>query len=77
MIVDAILRAYARPARTAATAGQPFRLPENLRRYFAARAAQRPTTPADACCDQTACCEPAAKPACCGAEPQPDRCGCR
>jgi hypothetical protein len=30
-----------------------------------------------ACCDTTACCEPAAKAGCCGSDPKPTACGCQ
>jgi hypothetical protein len=78
MIIDAILRAYARSDPPAVAPSRPFRLPENLRRFFAARAAQaRQEGPSGKCCDTTSCCEPAAKPACCGPQPEPAGCGCR
>jgi hypothetical protein len=77
MIIDAILQAYAGSDRPAA-ASRPFRLPENLRQFFAASAAQpHAGTAAAECCDTTACCEPAAKSACCGPEPQSAGCGCK
>jgi hypothetical protein len=78
MIVDAILRAYTRDDSPAAAASPPFRLPENLRRFFAASATRQPPKEASAeCCDRTACCEPSARSECCGPAPQPAACGCK
>jgi hypothetical protein len=68
MILDAVLKAYARPGRPADATSQPFRLPENLRRYFAA--------PGE-CCDVSACCEPADKAGCCAAPPRNSVSGCQ
>ena len=78
MIIDAILRAYAQPDQPVAVPSRPFRLPENLRKFFTASAVQPPPEVASGeCCDQTSCCEPSAKSGCCGPEPQPASCGCR
>jgi hypothetical protein len=78
MIIDAILRAYAGSDRPAAVSCRPFRLPENLRKFFAASAVQPPPGAASGeCCDKTACCEPDAKSGCCGPEPQSAKCGCK
>jgi hypothetical protein len=71
MLIDAILRAYAQPDRPAAVPCEPYRLPENLRKFFAEGAA------GSECCDKSACCEPAAKPVCCGPEPHAAGCGCQ
>ena len=78
MIIDALLKAYAQTGQPSRAPSQPFRLPENLHTFFAATAAQAvPGAAAGACCDQTSCCEPLAKPGCCGPEPQSAKCGCQ
>jgi len=83
MIVDAILSAVygaggqAEPEPAVSRASG--RTPENLKRFFASKAAKQ----ASACCapsEQEACCAPSEKAACCGAdapESQPAICGCR
>lgn len=49
MIVEAILRAYREGAAAAPPDTAPFRLPENLRRYFAAQSSARPGAAAPCC----------------------------
>jgi len=79
MIVDAILgHVYGAAPAKAAPSPDPYELPENLARFFAA-----PTGPSEseqsACCsstEQESCCEADAKSDCCGAETHPG-CGCR
>ncbi len=65
MIVDALLRGYGGDWERAPGRPRPFRLPENLQRYFAARETAAPTT-AGACCDVTRCCAASGRQACCG-----------
>lgn len=77
MLIDAILRAYAQPEQPCPASCQPFQLPENLRRFFAASAVQAPAAASGGCCDTTSCCEPSAKEECCGPRPQPAGCGCK
>ncbi len=78
LIVDAILRqVYGTAVRREPTG--PYRLPENLRRFFTGRAAGAIEAAAVGCCppaDQDTCCDPAAKPECCGGGTD-QGCGCR
>lgn len=76
MISHALIAACGRADSAAAASNEPFVLPENLRKYFDARALKEKGASAE-CCDKTACCEPAAKPACRGAAPSPAACGCQ
>ena len=83
MIVDAILSAaYGAGKQTSperATGGPAGKTPENLKRFFASKAAKH----ASACCapaEQDACCASSEKAACCGADApksQTTGCGCR
>ena len=83
MIVDAILSAaYGVGKQTAPerAASEPARkTPENLKRFFASKAAKQ----ASACCapaEQDACCSPSEKAACCvvdAPKSQTAGCGCR
>jgi hypothetical protein len=76
MIVDAVLRTYAAPPTSVPS--EPYRMPENLRTYFAAAAEkQSGQGAADECCDQSACCEATEKAACCGDASASETCGCR
>ena len=80
LLLDALFRAYGEPGPAADAASAPFRLPENLRTFFAARDKQKQRE--STCCDESACCEPADKAACCGkpVEGQPSgtpACGCQ
>ena len=79
MIVDAILAAV---HGTREDMPMPFRaqlVPENLKRFFAAKAAKAVSS----CCnveEQTDCCESSQKSSCCSPEieaAQPASCGCR
>lgn len=78
LIVDVILRhVYGEPAES--VPGR-YELPENLRRFFAGRAAapERPA-PQSECCEpaeQQSCCDAGAKQDCCGSGTEPG-CGCR
>ena len=79
LIVEAILRHAVEGGLSAAQGARPKgrRLPKNLRRYFGARAAQRPGS---ACCSTQAqldCCEPEQKATCCGDAAAPATCACR
>jgi len=77
MIIDAILSAVYVDKEDMPTQAVVAPVPENLTRFFAAKAAK-----ASACCnaeEQATCCEPAQKPTCCAPslEPaQPAGCGC-
>jgi len=84
LIVDAILRAYASVGAEPMPAPDNFVLPDNLRRFFEARAANptaRANTPSAAkpCCDRSGCCAPEERIACCGAGAATgkDACGCK
>ena len=77
MILDAILNAPAQSDLACPATSQPFQLPENLRRFFAATVVQPLPGPASGeCCDESSCCDPSAKAECCGVEPQAAACGC-
>ena len=76
LIIDAVLRAYSH-AWEPAQPSREFRLPDNLRNFFAATAAKAAPRPADACCDTAPCCEPSAKAACCGVQTDGETCGCK
>lgn len=79
MIVDAILWAVYGTKEEMPMPSEPKTVPDNLKRFFAAKAAKANTS----CCskiEQVACCEPAQKSTCCppGAEAaEPAGCGCR
>lgn len=85
MILEAILREARRPQAGAPGGGaDPFELPENLERFFAANkapaAGQEPADhgAASECCPPAElrdCCDPADKAECCGAGA--GSCGCR
>jgi hypothetical protein len=78
MIINAILKAYARSDEPSADPSQPFRLPENLQKYFAASAFKSPQRrTADECCDRNSCCEPTQKSKCSGLKVQSATCGCK
>lgn len=73
MIVDAILAAVYGTTGDMPTMGQGTPVPENLKRFFAAKAAKAKSS----CCGearQAVCCEPAQKASCCA---QPVGCGCQ
>lgn len=82
MIVNAILSAVyggARPVGASASGEPGHTVPENLKRFFEAKASKQ----ASVCCtsaEQENCCAPTEKAACCGADaPQLHgaNCGCR
>jgi hypothetical protein len=78
MIVDAILAAVYGTKEEMPAPSRPKAVPENLKRFFAAKAAKA----ASSCCspaEQAACCEPDRKSSCCAAveTAQPAGCGCR
>jgi hypothetical protein len=79
MIVDAILAAVYGTKEEMPTSSQPKSVPENLKRFFAAKAAKASMS----CCnaeEQVACCDPAQKSMCCPPleeAAQPAGCGCR
>ena len=79
MIVDAILgHVYGAAPAKAAPSPEPYELPENLARFFAARTGPSESEQS-ACCsstEQESCCEADAKADCCGAETHAG-CGCR
>lgn len=79
LIVDAIMRhaGGTDPASTTSAPAKSGTVPANLRRYFAATAAD---TPAPDCCaadDQAGCCDPEDKAACCGEGVAAAGCGCQ
>lgn len=82
MIVDAILRAvYAGAVVSRQPEAEPYEFPENLERFFAAKATAQTAEAAQeaACCppaEQRSCCEPEDKADCCGAS-SGEGCGCR
>lgn len=79
MIVDAILAAVYGAKEGLPMPPRAVTVPENLKRFFAAKAANAPPS----CCgvkEQVACCEPVQKSTCCSPAVnavQPTRCGCR
>ena len=80
LIAEALLRGI---LASAAPGGAPAseveaEVPENLHRFFAARAARRGAEAAPCCSssEQATCCDPAEKDACCGG-PEHAPCGCR
>ena len=78
MIIDAILREVYRSESLQERPVRPHEVPENLRRFFAGKAALA-AVHETLCCppmEQTACCEPSEKAACCEAS-DPRSCGCR
>ena len=78
MIVDAILREVYRSESLQERPVRPHEVPENLRRFFAGKAALAAVNETSCCppTEQTACCEPSEKAACCEAS-DPRSCGCR
>lgn len=77
MIVDAILRAYAAGPREAPS--EPYRMPDNLKAFFASLAAAKEARSGVArdCCDRSACCGAEQKTACCGTAASAGTCGCQ
>lgn len=79
MIVDAILSAVYGAKEGMLVPQRADAVPDNLKRFFAAKTA----TVNSSCCDakeQAVCCEPAQKSSCCGPleeGAQPPSCGCR
>jgi hypothetical protein len=78
MIVDAIVATVYGTKVEMPTPSQPKTVPENLKRFFAAKAAKATSS----CCsaeEQAVCCEPAQKSSCCApvGAAQPAECGCR
>jgi len=79
MIVDAILSAVYSSKEDMPTAASAVSVPENLKRFFTAKAAKAESP----CCtvnEQATCCEPAEKSPCCAPETVRDQlagCGCR
>lgn len=79
LIVEAILSELAGPPR-AALGTVASEVPDNLRRFFAAKAALPSAVAAAECCspsEHATCCEPAAKDGCCGSHATGGGCGCR
>ena len=73
LIVDAIERElYAEPVVERGPAAEAYRLPENLERFFAGKAAVACCPPAE----QSSCCAPEDKAECCGDSTE-GGCGCR
>lgn len=75
LLIDALLKEYAKADLPTAEAPPPFSLPENLQRFFTSRQAQ--ATGETKCCDDQACCEPVDKAACCGQDAAAKTCGCK
>ena len=80
MIVDAILSAVYGTKEGMLPPQRADVVPENLKRFFAAKAAKANSS----CCDakeQASCCDPEQKSSCCGpleeGDAQPASCGCR
>lgn len=79
MIVDSILSAVYGTKESMLVPQRADAVPENLKRFFAAKAAKANSS----CCDaeeQAACCSPEQKSSCCGVSgeaSQPAGCGCR
>jgi len=78
MIIDAILREVYRSESLQERPVRPHEVPENLRRFFAGKAALAAVNETSCCppTEQTACCEPSEKAECCEAS-DPISCGCR
>lgn len=80
LIIDAILRAYYNAWEPAPAPDAPYRLPENLRKFFrAAPDAPSAASSADDCCDRTTCCEESERDSCCGSDARAgkhERCAC-
>jgi hypothetical protein len=80
MIVDAILRhVYAAPADPAPAHARPYRLPDNLQRFFAGTARTETERAETGCCpvsERQTCCDAAAEQECCGGGTE-HGCGCR
>jgi hypothetical protein len=78
MIVDAILREVYRGTSSEEPPMRSREVPENLRRFFAGKAAK--TAPKESSCcppvEQASCCEPSEKAVCCGASDSKG-CGCK
>jgi hypothetical protein len=79
MIVEALLRhLYGGAGSGRVPDEEPYELPENLARFYAARTTP-PEPRASACCtpaEQASCCAPVDKDECCGASAARE-CGCR
>jgi hypothetical protein len=79
MIVDAILgHVYGGAPSSGASVSEPYELPENLARVFAARTGSS-APEQSACCsssERESCCDADAKASCCGAGIE-ESCGCR
>jgi hypothetical protein len=75
LLLDALLKEYAQIDPSTKQAIRPFSLPENLRAFFSAR--DPSAKQENACCDETVCCEPSDKAACCGQDSAAPSCGCR
>ncbi|QTP54760.1 DUF2703 domain-containing protein [Billgrantia sulfidoxydans] len=79
LVVEALLGVLAGQRSAAPAPVEYGGVPENLRRFFAGRAA-RQNGAAHSCCDpseQANCCQPQAKAECCGPTTEEDSCGCR
>ena len=77
LIVDAIMRHAGGTAPDSATSPPRWGMvPANLRKYFAAAAADIPAAGCCAATDQVGCCDPEDKAGCCGEEVAAGGCGC-
>jgi hypothetical protein len=80
LFLDALLNAYAQSGHPTEAASTAFRLPENLRTFFVSLEKRKKQDAT--CCDESTCCEPADKAACCGnnaedSSAKSPACGCR
>lgn len=75
LLLDALLKEYGQLSAATTASGLSFRLPENLRAFFAGR--EKFATNLASCCDQETCCDPTEKSACCGNDTESSVCGCQ
>jgi hypothetical protein len=78
LIVEALLAELGGRDRAGGDPSVYEKVPENLRRFFASKAAKAPGGTASCCpsADQETCCAPAEKAGCCDTS-EPGTCGCR
>jgi hypothetical protein len=77
LIVDAVLRAYTHAWEPAPASVRRYRLPDNLRTFFAARSSTAVGASNSDCCDRTVCCDASEKEACCGTSSGAEVCRCK
>ena len=64
LVLDALLKEYVQSRVTVESSSLPFQIPENLQAFFTR--SEKRATEEGSCCDQSICCDPADKSACCG-----------